>query len=54
MAHRVDGAVPAGQDVLFVVRPDGRLAPVTSTRTLAVRPGDVAVLLTSPSERLPA
>ncbi|MFI6726032.1 cation:proton antiporter [Streptomyces sp. R-74717] len=51
VAHRVDGAVPAGYDVLFVVRPDGRLAPVTNTRIPAAHPGDIAVLLSPPSRK---
>ncbi|MFJ7497152.1 cation:proton antiporter [Streptomyces sp. NPDC097727] len=54
VAHRVDGAVPAGHDVLFVVRPDGRLAPVTNDRIPAVHPGDVAVLLSPPPRQLSA
>ncbi|MER5847579.1 hypothetical protein ABT126_11070 [Streptomyces sp. NPDC002012] len=54
MAHRVVEAVPAGHDVLFVVRPDGRLAPVTNNRIPAAHPGDVAVLRSPPSRRLSA
>ncbi|MFD4857347.1 cation:proton antiporter [Streptomyces atratus] len=54
VAHRVDGAVPAGYNVLFVVRPDGRLAPVTNTRIPTAHPGDVAVLLSPPSRQLSA
>lgn len=45
ITHRVDGAIPAGHDVLFLVRPDGRLAAVAAG---APTPGggDIAVLLT--------
>ncbi|MFD0021241.1 cation:proton antiporter [Streptomyces sp. NPDC058382] len=41
----VDGAVPAGHELLFVVSPDGRLAPVTGSRTPAPEQGDTLVLL---------
>ncbi|MFI5773082.1 cation:proton antiporter [Streptomyces sp. NPDC051658] len=51
LTRRADGAVPAGHDVLFVVRPDGRLAPVTHTRSPDIRPGDTAVLLGPPSRQ---
>ena len=36
---------PPGHDVLFVVRPDGRLDPVTETRAITPSPDDTAVLL---------
>lgn len=48
--HSVDSGVPAGYDVLFLVRPDGRLAPVTQTDNPTPHPGDVAVLL-SPADQ---
>ncbi|MFF1647677.1 hypothetical protein [Streptomyces sp. NPDC058240] len=51
LTRRADGAVPAGHDVLFVVRADGRLAPVTHTQTPDIRPGDTAVLLGPPSRQ---
>ncbi|MFF3313064.1 hypothetical protein [Streptomyces sp. NPDC002952] len=38
--------IPPDQDVLFVVRADGRLAPATGTQMLKVFPGDTAVLRT--------
>ncbi|WP_371094764.1 cation:proton antiporter [Streptomyces sanglieri] len=50
--RRADGAVPAGHDVLFVVRADGRLVPVTPAHTPEARPGDIAVLLGPPSRHL--
>lgn len=43
-----DGVVPAGHELLFVVRPDGRLTPVTGTRTPAPARGDTLVLLSPP------
>ncbi|MEU0628099.1 cation:proton antiporter [Streptomyces sp. NPDC005989] len=49
LTRRADGEVPAGHDVLFVVRADGLLAPVTHTHTPDARPGDTAVLLGPPS-----
>ncbi|WP_329201111.1 cation:proton antiporter [Streptomyces sp. NBC_01435] len=48
LTRRADGGVPAGHEVLFVVSADGRLAPVTHTRTPDAGPGDVAVLLGPP------
>ncbi|MGW0964236.1 hypothetical protein ACWD4K_35765 [Streptomyces gelaticus] len=47
--RRAAEPIPAGHDVLFLVRADGRLAPVTHTRAPDVRPGDTAVLLGPPS-----
>ncbi|WP_189544641.1 cation:proton antiporter [Streptomyces gelaticus] len=47
--RRADETIPAGHDVLFLVRADGQLAPVTHTHTPDVRPGDTAVLLGPPS-----
>nr|AEG64673.1 sodium/hydrogen exchanger [Streptomyces viridochromogenes] len=40
-----DGALPPGGDLLFVVRPDGRLEPVTEAGTPSTEPGDTLVLL---------
>ncbi|MGW1427401.1 cation:proton antiporter domain-containing protein [Streptomyces sp. NPDC002431] len=48
LALRADGAVPAGHEVLFVVRADGGLDPVTRTGVPEPRPGDTAVLLAPP------
>ena len=39
------GPLPAGSDVLFVIRADGRLVPVTGHTTPEHQHGDVAVLL---------
>ncbi|MER8187854.1 cation:proton antiporter [Kitasatospora sp. NPDC094015] len=50
VTHRVDGTIPAGHELLFLVRPDGRLAAVTRTDTPVPRPGDVAVLLSPQTE----
>ncbi|WP_328889867.1 cation:proton antiporter [Streptomyces sp. NBC_00316] len=41
-----DRAAPADWDLLFLVRGDGRLTPVTEASRPLPRPGDVAVLLT--------
>ncbi|MFG3531833.1 cation:proton antiporter [Streptomyces sp. NPDC047917] len=49
--RRADGAVPAGHEVLFVVRADGRLVPVTPAHTPPAQPGDVSVLLGPPSRQ---
>ncbi|MFJ8107236.1 hypothetical protein [Streptomyces sp. NPDC096132] len=43
--HPVTGPLPHGVDLLFLVRPDGRLLPVTRTAGPTPRVGDVAVLL---------
>ena len=43
------GGVPAGSDLLFLVRTDGTLAPVTRTRTPAAENGDMLVLLGPPT-----
>ncbi|TXS40128.1 sodium:proton exchanger [Streptomyces sp. uw30] len=40
-----EGALPPGCDLLFVVRPDGRLDPVTEAGTPPAGPGDTLVLL---------
>ncbi|WP_431683437.1 cation:proton antiporter [Kitasatospora sp. KL5] len=37
--------IPPDHDVLFVVRPDGKLDPVTESRPAALSPDDTAVLL---------
>ncbi len=45
VAHRADGPVPAGHDLLFRVRADGRLDPVTADGVPAPEAGDTVVLL---------
>jgi NhaP-type Na+/H+ or K+/H+ antiporter len=45
VAHGTDGVLPAGQDLLFVVRADGQLVPVTQTGTPTPQPGDTLVSL---------
>ena len=45
VVHGAGGVLPAGQDLLFVVRADGQLAPVTQTSTPAPQPGDILVSL---------
>jgi len=43
--QRAVGALPAGHDILFLVRADGRLAAVTQTGTAMPQPGDTIVSL---------
>jgi hypothetical protein len=38
------GGIPAGSDLLFLVRANGALAPVTRTSALAAEDGDTMVL----------
>jgi hypothetical protein len=45
VACPADGAVPRGSDLLFVVRGDGHLEPVTRTARPSPRPGETVVLL---------
>lgn len=45
VTRRLDGPVPAGQHLLFLVRADGTLLPVTRTGGPVPRSGDTAVLL---------
>jgi NhaP-type Na+/H+ or K+/H+ antiporter len=45
VVHGADGVLPAGQDLLFVVRADGQLAAVTQTSTPTPEPGDIRVSL---------
>jgi NhaP-type Na+/H+ or K+/H+ antiporter len=45
VVHGADGVLPAGQDLLFVVRADGQLAAVTRTSTPAPELGDILVSL---------
>jgi NhaP-type Na+/H+ or K+/H+ antiporter len=40
-----DGSIPAGSDLLFLVRADGTLAPVTRTLTPPLEAGDTMILL---------
>jgi hypothetical protein len=47
VTHRVEGFVPAGYTMLFLVRGDGRLLPVTRTGGPTPQTGDVAVLLSA-------
>lgn len=49
-----DQAAPAGWDVLFLVRGDGRLDPVTEANRPLPGPGDLAVLLAPDSTDRPA
>ncbi|WP_406195005.1 cation:proton antiporter [Kitasatospora sp. NBC_01560] len=43
--HRVVGGLPPGHELLFLVRPDGQLAPVTEAAVPEPGAGDLAVLL---------
>ena len=45
VTYGADGALPAGQDLLFRVRTDGQLAAVTQTSTPAPQAGDTIVSL---------
>jgi NhaP-type Na+/H+ or K+/H+ antiporter len=45
VAHRADGLLPAGQDLLFLVRADGQLAAVTQAGTPTPQAGDTMVSL---------
>ncbi|MER5452438.1 cation:proton antiporter [Streptomyces sp. NPDC002764] len=45
LAQPADGVLPPGCELLFLVRPDGRLDPVTQTGRPLPRPGDTVVLL---------
>jgi NhaP-type Na+/H+ or K+/H+ antiporter len=45
VVHGADGVLPAGQDLLFVVRADGQLTAVTQTSTPTPEPGDILVAL---------
>ncbi|HKS47827.1 MAG TPA: cation:proton antiporter [Amycolatopsis sp.] len=47
VTHRIDGPIPAGHQMLFLVRGDGALLPVTRTTIPTPRSGDVAVLLSA-------
>jgi hypothetical protein len=40
-----DGLIPDGTDILFLIKPDGRLVPATISRPPAPVPGDTLVLL---------
>ncbi|MFI1255127.1 cation:proton antiporter [Streptomyces netropsis] len=45
LAQPAGGVLPPGCDLLFLVRPDGRLDPVTEGSTPLLGPGDTVVLL---------
>jgi NhaP-type Na+/H+ or K+/H+ antiporter len=45
VVHGTDGVLPAGQDLLFVVRGDGQLTAVTQTSTPTPQAGDTLVSL---------
>jgi NhaP-type Na+/H+ or K+/H+ antiporter len=40
-----NGRIPAGADLLFLISPDGRLTPATTSRPPTPQPGDTLVLL---------
>jgi hypothetical protein len=56
--HGADGMLPAGQDLLFRVRTDGRLTAVTQSSTPTPQAGDTIVALgpalAQPADRGPA
>jgi NhaP-type Na+/H+ or K+/H+ antiporter len=45
VSRPADGQLPAGTDLLFLVKPDGKLIPVTSSSTPAPRSGDTMIVL---------
>jgi NhaP-type Na+/H+ or K+/H+ antiporter len=45
VSRPADGRLPAGTDLLFLVKADGRLIPVTSSSTPAPRSGDTVIVL---------
>jgi hypothetical protein len=45
LTAREAGPVPAGLDLLFVLRPDGALKPVTGLEVPAAAPGDTLLVL---------
>jgi hypothetical protein len=47
VAHAVDGDIPDGYDLLFVLRSDGRLEPVTQAARPSPQPGETVVLLSA-------
>ncbi len=49
-ARRSDGTVPAGHELLFLVRTDGRLEPITQDGRPSFRKGDTMVLLSPASD----
>ncbi|MET9896691.1 cation:proton antiporter [Streptomyces sp. NPDC006465] len=49
--HRADGVIPAGHDVLFVVRPDGQLTAATESSVPTAGGGDIAILLTPTADQ---
>lgn len=50
---QVDQGIPADHEVLFLVRPNGQLVPVTETDSPTPRAGDTAILLTPASGHRP-
>ncbi|MFK0043572.1 cation:proton antiporter [Streptomyces sp. NPDC090741] len=53
VVHRVDEGVPAGHDMLFLVRPDGQLTAATETGAPTPGGGDIAILLTPAAKSPP-
>ncbi|WP_328540405.1 cation:proton antiporter [Streptomyces sp. NBC_00344] len=49
ITHSFDGAIPAGHDMLFLVRADGQLTAVTGTTVPVPAGGDIAILLSPPA-----
>jgi NhaP-type Na+/H+ or K+/H+ antiporter len=45
VSRPADGGVPAGMELLFLIRADGKLMPVTRVSTPALQPGDTIILL---------
>ena len=51
--HPAAEGIPAGSDLLFLVRANGTLAPVTQTVTPLVGEGDMMILLSPPDSEIP-
>jgi hypothetical protein len=49
----VDGAIPPGTDLLFLITPEGTLHPAATSRPPTPQPGDTLVLL-EPGARMPS
>ncbi|GJF34838.1 hypothetical protein KNE206_75380 [Kitasatospora sp. NE20-6] len=53
VTHRVEGALPARHELLFLVRRDGSLVPVTVARVPTPQTGDTVVLLSPGPDAAP-
>ncbi|MFF3411014.1 cation:proton antiporter [Streptomyces sp. NPDC002742] len=53
VTYPVDGGIPAGYAMLFLVRPDGQLVAATESSLPTPAAGDIAILLTPPAKSSP-